>query len=358
MMRHLKFRVKKRDNVGAAARFLSAAIALLVSMVISAILVRLAGGNAWEAFTSLFQGGFGDWGTFLETLVKATPILLTALAAIIAYRARLWNIGMEGQLFAGAMGAYLAYVSLPGLWTPLHLVIILVAGCLGGALWALLAALIKVYFHVDEIISTVMLNYIATYLLSFLLSGIWREQGTVYRQSPMLPAKFHWLFLWPHSRLHIGFAFAVLGAVLVWYILQKTPLGYEIRSIGFNPLASRFKGINIRQIWIVTMLISGILAGLAGTGELFGVHHRLVMDLSTGYGFIGIIVAMLASLDPLLAIPVSIFFGGLLNGAILMQIITKVPTALIAAVEAIILIFLLTSQVLVMYQIQKVQPNE
>jgi simple sugar transport system permease protein len=352
------FRIEKRDLVGARARLLSALLALLASLLVSALLVSIAGGSALQAMVSLFQGGFGDWGTFLETLVKATPILLTALAAIIAYRARLWNIGMEGQLFAGAMASYLAYTSLQGMWLPAHLVIIFLAGLLGGALWAAIAALLKSYFNVDEIITTVMLNYIATYLLSLLLSNVWREQGSIYRQTPQLPKEFHWLYLWPNSRLHLGFALAVLAAVLVWYILQKTALGYEIRSIGNNPLAARFKGINIHRIWLITMLISGALAGMAGVGELFGVQHRLRLDLSTGYGFIGIIVAMLSGLEPLVAVPVSIFFGGLLNGAILMQIITKVPTALIQAVEAIILIFLLASQVLVSYRIRKVQAHE
>ena len=344
------YRIVKRELVGAWTRVLAAGIALLASLLVSALLVDLAGGSAWDAFVSLIQGGFGDWGTFLETLVKSTPILLTALAAIVAYRAKLWNIGMEGQLFAGATTAYLAYVALPGLPVWLHLIIIAIAGCLGGALWAVIAALLKAYFNVDEIITTVMQNYIITYLLALLLSSVWREQGSIYRQTPQLPAAYHWPFLWPNSRLHIGFALAVLAAFLVWYLLQKTPLGYEIRSVGFNSLASRFKGISIHGTWIVTMLISGALAGFAGVGELFGVQHRLRMDLSTGYGFIGIIVAMLSGLDPLLAVPVSIFFGGLLNGAILMQIITKVPTALIEVVEAIILVFLLVSQVLVSYK--------
>lgn len=352
------YRIEKQESVGALSRLASAGVALLASLIVSAVLVRIAGGSATDAFISLIKGGFGDWGTFLETLVKATPILFTSLAVIVAYRAKLWNIGMEGQLFAGATAAYLAYVTLPGLWLPLHMLVILIAGCLGGALWAATAAVLKAYFNVDEIITTVMLNYVITYLLSLLLSTVWREPGSIYRQSPPLDAAYHWIFLWPNSRLHIGFLLAVIAAVGVWYLLQKTPLGYEIRSVGFNSLASRFKGIGIHRTWLLTMLISGALAGMAGMGELFGVQHRLRLDLSTGYGFIGIIVAMLAGLEPLLAVPVSIFFGGLLNGAILMQIITKVPTALIQAVQAIILIFLLASQVLIQYKIRKIQSND
>lgn len=358
MMKSLGYRIEKQESVGAGSRLASAGVALLASLIVSAILVRIAGGSAMDAFVSLIQGGFGNWSTFLETLVKATPILLTSLAAIVAYRAKLWNIGMEGQLFAGATTAYLAYAALPGLWLPLHMLVILIAGLLGGALWAAIAAVLKAYFNVDEIITTVMLNYVITYLLSLLLSTVWREPGSIYRQSPPIDEAYHWTILWPGSRLHIGFLMALAAAVGVWYLLQKTPLGFEIRSVGFNTLASRFKGIGIQRTWIVTMLISGALAGLAGMGELFGVQHRLRLDLSTGYGFIGIIVAMLAGLDPLLAIPVSIFFGGLLNGAILMQIITKVPTALIQAVEAIILIFLLASQVVVQYKIRKIHSHE
>ncbi len=158
----------------------------------------------------------------------------------------------------------------------------------------------------------------------------------------------------PGSRLSIGFLLALLAAFVVWYMFQKTPLGYEIRAIGDNPVASRFKGISVIRIWIVTMLISGTLAGLAGATELFGVQHRLRMDLSTGYGFTGIIVAMLGGLNPVGVVIASIFFGGLINGSIRMQIITKVPTALISAVQAIILIFLLASQALVLYRVRRV----
>ncbi len=158
-------RIEKREDVRPLVQLLAAVVALLAAMLISGVLVSIAGGSAQDAFASLFQGGFGDPGSFLETLVKSTPILLTALAATVAFRAKLWNIGAEGQLFAGAIAAYLAYIGLPGLWPPLHMVVIITAGCLGGALWALLAALLKAYFRVDEIISTVMLNYVVTYLL-------------------------------------------------------------------------------------------------------------------------------------------------------------------------------------------------
>ncbi len=346
------FKIEKREQVGFLARAVAAVIALLAALLVSMLLVRIAGGSGKDAFISLFQGGLGSKDAILETLVKATPLIFTALAATIAFRGKIWNIGGEGQFFIGAMAAYWAYISFQGVWGPVHIALIVIFGCLGGAFWALIAALLKAYFKVDEIISTVMLNYIAIGILSYLLSGIWKEDGSIYRQTPQVADAARWPIFVDESRLHVGFILALATAVLFYWILKKTPLGYEIRAIGLNPLASKFKGISITGTWIMTLVISGAAAGLGGVTELFAVRYRLTMDLSTGYGFVGIIVAMLAGLNPLAVVPVSIFFAALINGGIRMQIITKVPSALISAIQAIVLIFLLASQVLAVYRLR------
>jgi simple sugar transport system permease protein len=185
-----------------------------------------------------------------------------------------------------------------------------------------------------------------------LVGGPWRDQSSFYQQTPKIPEAAHLPLLWEGSRLHLGFPIAVLAALAVAVLIFRTPLGYEIRAIGHNPTAARFKGISVGRTIVTVMLISGGIAGLAGAGEVFGSHFRLKPDISTGFGFTGIIIAMLAGRHPLGVILVAILFGGLVNGGIQMQIFTGVPTALISAMEGIILLFFLTSAVLTRYELK------
>ena len=348
------YRLEKRDYVGPLVLALAALVALAAALVVTAILVAVAGEDWKTAFASLFGGAFGDKGAILESLVKSTPLILTALAAAIAFRGKIWNIGAEGQLFAGAIGAYWAFLTFEGMPTVPLMIIVFIAGCAAGGALGLLAGVLKAYFHVDEIITTVMTNYIVSYMLALILSGPWKEAGSVYRHTPPLPEYIRLPIVTPGSRLNIGFILALLAAGLFYYLLKKTPLGFEIRALGSNPVASRFKGISVSRSMILTLVISGAIAGMAGVIELFGSQYRIRMDLSTGYGFTGIIVALLGGLNPLAIVPAGIFFGGLINGSIRMQIITKVPTALMSAVQAIILLFLLASQAIVRYRVRRV----
>ncbi len=352
------YRIEKRSDIGVPAQVLSALVALAVALLVTAILVTVAGGDWKDAFVSLYGGAFGDKGAILESLVRSTPLILTGLAAAIAFRGKIWNIGAEGQFFAGAIGSYWAYLTFEGLPTVLLWMLIFVAGCITGGLFGLLAGVLKAYFNVDEIITTVMTNYIVTYMLALILSGPWKEPGSVYRHTPQVPDYIRLPILASGSRLNLGFLLALLAALLFYYIINKTPLGFEIRALGSNPVASKFKGISVSRTVIMTLLISGAVAGLSGAIELFGSQYRIRMDLSTGYGFTGIIVALLGGLNPLAIIPAGIFFGGLINGSIRMQIITKVPTALISAVQAIILLFLLASQAITRYRIRRIRDVE
>ena len=348
------YRIEKRDNVSPLVMAAAALVALVTAMVVTALLVTISGGDWKEAFSSLFGGAFGDKSAIFETLVKSTPLILTGLAAAIAFRGKIWNIGAEGQLFAGAIGAYWAYRTFEGLPTALLLVIVFISGCAAGGALGLLAGILKAYFNVDEIITTVMTNYIVLYMLALILSGSWKEEGSVYRHTPALPEAIRLPIIAEGTRLNLGFFLALLAAGLFYYLLKKTPLGYEIRALGSNPVASRFKGIAVSKAMILTLVISGAIAGMAGVIELFGSQYRIRMDLSTGYGFTGIIVALLGGLNPLAIVPAGIFFGGLINGSVRMQIITKVPAALMSAVQAIILLFLLASQAIVRYRIRRV----
>jgi ABC-type uncharacterized transport system permease subunit len=355
--RRLRWRIERRTEVSLWWNIAAVILAVLAAFLVSAILLLTAKANPLESFGALFEGAFGSWRAITETLVKATPLILTGLATVIAFRARVWNIGQEGQLFIGAMAGYFAFTLFEGLpRLPLILLICLFA-VVGGGAYGWLAAFLKTHFRVDEIISTVMLNYIAIFFLSFMLSGIgpWREEGSYYQQSAAIPDPAHFFLLLPGYRLHLGFALAVLSAVLIWVLLEKTPLGYEIRAFGDNPTAARFKGTNTSAIVMITMAISGGLSGLAGASELFGVHHRLVLDLSTGLGYTGIIVGMLAWLNPLGVVLAGILFGALTNGAFRLQIISGVPTAFIEAIQAIVLLFVLSASVLSRYRIRRVE---
>lgn len=349
-------KIEKIDDVTHIRSAVFSFASLIISLLVSSLLIKMAEADILTAFGSLWSGAFGSIRALLETLVRSTPLILTGLAASMAFRGKIWNIGAEGQLFIGAMAGYWATQMFAGLPSVLLIPLIIVFSFIGGAVWGVLAGFLKTRFDVDVIISTIMLNYIATYFLSFMLSanGPWREDGSFFQQTGKLPVNTFFPILVPRSRLHLGFLVAILAAVLIYILMKRTSLGYEIRSFGFNPIASRFKGINISKTVIIIMLISGGLAGLAGAGELFGIHHRLRPDISVDLGYTGIIVAMLAGLNPIAVIPAGIIFGALLNGATKLQIISGVPSSLIYVIQATVLLFYLTGTTLAHYRLRRI----
>lgn len=358
MRTFLGFKLEKRVQVNPLLEVTSIFLALLASFLICAGLIHAAGADVKEAFGALLAGAFGDKDAVLETLVKATPLIFTGLACTIAFRANFWNIGAEGQLYSGAMLAYLICSSFPNLPPALLIPLTLLGGVIGGGLLGWLVGWLKARLKVDEIIVTVLMNYIVTYLLSFLLSDVWRDPKSFYRFSSEISPNAMTPILVPDSRLHLGFALAILMAVAMWVLLKKTSLGYQIRALGQNPVAARFKGMNIARIIMVVMFISGGIAGLAGAGEMLGLHHRLRMDISSNYGYTGIIIALLARLNPLGVIIAAIFFGGLVTGVTRMQIVTNVPVALVYAIQGIVLLFVLAAEVLTRYQIRRVEDGK
>lgn len=349
-------RIEKIDEISRLRSAVFSILSLVISLLVSALLIKMAEADILIAFSSLWSGAFGSMRALYETLVRATPLILTGLAASLAFRGKIWNIGADGQLFMGAMAGFWATQMFGGLPSILLIPIIIIFSFIGGALWGVLAGYLKTRFEVDVIISTIMLNYIAIYFLSFMLSanGPWREEGSYYQQSAKLAKNTFFPIFIPRSRLHLGFLIAIAVAILVYILIKKTSLGYEIRAFGFNPKASRFKGMNVSKTVIIIMLISGGIAGLAGAGELFGIHHRLRPDISIGLGYTGIIVAMLASLNPLAVIPAGIIFGALLNGATKLQIISGVPSSLIYVIQAIVLLFYLTGTTMAQYRLRRI----
>lgn len=348
----MKVKLEKRKNVTLLTQLAALVGALGLSIFVSALLMYIGGANIGSGFIALFEGAFGSWQACIESLVKATPLILTGLATVVAFRARIWNIGQEGQLYVGAITAYWAYTQFINL-SPLVLIpIIILFALIGGAICGLMPAVIKAKFGVDEIIITIMLNYIVIYFLSWLLSGPWKDPNHYYQQSPIVLDAIQFPILLAHTRLHLGFALAILAAIVIYILISKTPLGYEIQAMGLNSTASRFQGINVIKTMIIVMLISGALSGLAGAGELFGVIFRLKSTISLEYGYTGIIIAMLAGLEPLVVVPVAILFGGLINGSFFLQTTTNIPAAIIYVIQATVLLFFLGARAISVYKIR------
>ena len=351
------WRFEKRLNTRPWHELVALAAALVVAVAIIAALVTLIGKSPAESFAALYNGAFGNRESALETLVQATPLILTGLAAAIAFRAGVWNIGAEGQFFAGTIGTWFVYDTMGGLPGPLLFVAMFVAAALAGAAWSSVASGLLVRYGTNEILTTVMLNFVILFVLSYLLAGPWQSPNTFYYQTERMTENTFLPRFFSDSRLHWGFAIALLAAAVVYYIIRRTTLGYEIRGVGSNVVAARYKGIQVGTVTLAVMAISGALAGIAGAGELLGLHHRLQLDIAEGIGFTGIIIALVARLHPLGVIVAAIAFGALVNGSTAMQYETGIPKALVFVIEGTALALVLIAAVACRYKIRRVKPH-
>ena len=312
--------------------------ALAVALLISGVILLAAGYNPVEAYQVLWEGAFGDVRAISEVLIRATPLIIIGVGLTVAFRCSIWNIGAEGQFYAGAIlstatGIYLG--NLPGI---ILIPLVLLMGIIGGALWGMLAGYLKVRFGASEIVTTIMLNFIAIIGTSYLVTGPMIEEVGKFPQTAKI-AEAAWLprFL-PPTRLHIGFIIAVVLAFLVYILIYKTSTGYAIRAVGINPDAARYAGINVNANILLAMGISGGAAGLAGAIEVAGITYRLYQTISPGYGFTAIAVALLANNHPVGVIITGILFGALSSGAEVMQISAKVPSVLVFAIQGIVIL--------------------
>jgi general nucleoside transport system permease protein len=328
--------------------------ATLAALVVGAVMLLFLKVNPIEAYKALWEGAFGTSNAFAETLVKATPLLLVGLGICISFRGDVINIGGEGQMIVGALLATwvgLTFTSLPG-WFVITLAML--AGFLGGAIWGGIPGVLKAYFRVNEILSTVMMNAIAVQLMNFLLRGAMIDPVMAQRTSKIpetarLLEQFHLPRLSP-TRLHLGVLIAVILAVLVYILLWRTTLGYRIRAVGQNPNASRYAGIKVPRYVVLALLLSGAFAGLAGATQVFGVNYRMITDGSAsgftgGAGFNGIVAALFGQLHPIWSIPASILFGALLVGANSMQRVVQVPSAFVTALNGLVVVFVVSSEI-------------
>lgn len=330
---------------------------VVLAFIISGLILKLIGGQPLEVAKFAYQATFGSWAVFSDTLVKATPLIMVGLACTIAFQMKLWNIGAEGQFYIGAFAATLVVmVPLVPPGSPKVVVIgaMLIMGLVGGAIWAFVPGFLKARFQINEIITTLMLNYIAVFWNNFWIFNSWSDAG--FQMTPTFD-KVAWLpRLADYARqykafsgitLHLGVVFALIAAVIVWWILQRSRWGYEIKLIGDNPNAARYAGLNIARNIVLVMMVSGALAGLAGMSEISGVVHRLQERISPGYGFSGIIVAWLAKLNPFAVILVSILFGALIVAGREVQ-----PSGLSFLLQGIILFMVISSDILLRYKVR------
>jgi simple sugar transport system permease protein len=344
-----------QQKLGSLFDALLPVIATLAALAVGAVMLLFLKVNPVEAYAALWDGAFGSTNAFAETLVKATPLLLVALGICISFRGDVINIGGEGQMIIGAILATWVGLNFTGLPGWLVVTLAMLAGFLGGAVWGGIPGVLKAYFRVNEILSTVMMNAIAVQLMNFLLRGpmIDPAQAQLASQIPQT-ARLDELFRLPRlapTRLHLGALIAVILAVLVYILLWRTTLGYRIRAVGQNPHASRYAGIKVQRYMVLALLLSGAFAGLAGATQVFGVNYRMITDgSSSGFtgsaGFNGIVAALFGQLHPLWSIPASILFGALLVGANKMQRIVQVPSALITALNGLVVVFVVSSEII------------
>lgn len=320
------------------------AVALVgVAVVLLVALLAATGQPAGPALSALWRGALGSTDALVSaTLVRATPLVLAGLAVALAFRAGVLNVGAEGQLLAGAGAAAAAGGGLAPLLGGVTVLAALACGAAAGAVWAGIAAVLRRRFGVLEVISTIMLNFVALYGVGYLVRGPLQEPTRVYPQSATLPLGARLPLLVPGSRLHVGFALAVVAAVLLWWTLRATAAGFRVRAVGLNPAAAASAGlIDVGRVTARAFLVSGALAGLAGAVEVTGVTFALYENLSPGYGYTAIAVALLAGLHPIGVIGTGLLFGALEAGASAMQRDAGVPAATVGVVEALLILLVL-----------------
>lgn len=350
-------RLEKRSQTSAAALLLAPIGAVLFTLLVSSLLVLWAGAPVGRTYGLLLQGGFGSVFALSETLTRAIPLMLTGLAATVAFKARLFNIGAEGQLYVGALAA----IAVGGLHDgtgfalppALLFVLMMLAAALAGALLLLGPALMKAKLGVDEVVTTLLLNFIVLLLVSLMLDGPMKDPTAMgWPQSVALMSELELSKLIPQTRVHSGLLWGLALSVGLWALMKYTVLGFDIRAVGANARAAAFAGVSVTRTVILVAMLSGALAGLAGAIEVAGRTSYLTLDMSPGYGYSGIVIAMLAALHPLGVVAASVFVAGVLVGADSMSRAIGVPTYIADVIVAASLISVLVATLLTQYKVR------
>ena len=346
-------RIEARENVSLTMKTLAPVVAVAVSMAVCSVLLLWADASPLEGWALMLKGALGSRFALTETLTRATPLIFTGLAAAVAFRAKLWNIGGEGQLYMGAVAATWLGTGSVELTPWLMIPYLFFAGAIAGGLLLLVPTLLKTKLKVDEVVTTLLLNFIVLLFVNWLVFGPWKDpmamgwpQAAPVVDSAILPQLF------AKTRLHLGFILALACAVGAWWFMRSTTWGFEIRAVGASPRASRFAGMPVDAATVRTALLSGGLAAMAGVSELCGVKEYLTLDLSPGFGYSGIVVAMLAALHPLGVVASSIFVAVIYIGADSMSRAINISNYIADVTTAVCLLAVLVSMFLARYRIR------
>ena len=350
-------RLEKRREASAVALVIAPVAAVAITLLVTALLVLWEGAPVGKTYGLLFQGGFGSVFALSETFTRATPLILTGLAATVAFKARLFNIGAEGQLYAGALAA----IAVGGLhggtgleWSPwIVFPLMMFAAALAGAMLLLGPALLKTRLGVDEVVTTLLLNFIVLLLVSAMLDGPMKDPTAMgWPQSVALNGDLELRKLVEGTRVHTGLIGASTLALMLWAVFKYTTIGFSIRAVGGNARAAAFAGVPVTGTVVLVAMLSGALAGLAGAIEVAGRTGYVTLDMSPGYGYSGIVIAMLAGLHPIGVLAASVFVAGVLVGADSMSRAIGVPTYIADVIVATSLLSVLVATLLTQYRVR------
>ena len=347
-------RLERRAETPAVLSMAVPVLALLAAFVIGALLILISGASVPAAYAAMVDGAFGSRFALTETLTRAAPLMLTGLAAAVAFRARLWNIGAEGQLYGGALAAVWIGTAPLGIPDALLLPAVILAGAVAGGLLLLGPAVLKTRFGVDEVVTTLLLNFIVLLFVSMMIEGPMKDPMAMgWPQSETLPMAAELPRLIPRTRLHAGLIMALVAAGLIYVMMTRTVLGFEMRAVGASPRAARFAGMSVGRVMLLVALISGGLAGLAGVSEVAGRTGYLTLDMSPGYGTGGVVVAMLAQLHPLGVVLGALMVASIFVGADAMSRAVGVPTYIADVLVAVSLLCMLTAMLFARYRLRR-----
>lgn len=312
---------------------------VLLALVVSGVIVQLSGKDAVQAYQVLFNSAFGSTRAIANTLLMTTPLIFTGLATLIAFRAGVFNVGVEGSLYVGAFAAAwvgFTFVDLPGF---VLIPLAFLGGALVGGVWGLLPGYLKARLRVDEIVTTIMLNYVAILFTDYLVTGPFFVPGMANAMSAEVAPQAQLPRLVERSQLNLSFLIALGVFVAVAFLLRRTTLGFEIKTIGTNPIFARWIGMPVGRTIMMVMFLSGVIGGLAGAGQALGVHYRFVSGFSNGLGFDGIVIALLGRNTPIGVLFSALFLGALRNGASTLEMFTQIPRDLVDIVVALVIFF-------------------
>lgn len=348
-----KWRFVRTDRIPFWNKALIPILALLITFLLTTGLILWSGANPFETYYYFLIDPLSSRTSILEVLVKATPLMLTGAAVTFAFRAGYYNIGAEGQLLAGAIAAAGIGMVMDNVPAIVAVPVILIGSFVAGVLWALIPALLKVKMAVDEVVTTLLLNSVMAYIVSALLNGPWRDPTSGWPQSPEIAPSAMFAKIVPRSRLNLGFLIGLAVIFLLWVVLTRTSFGLKMKAVGLGKPAAHFAGINVGRTVLISALISGGIAGIAGAAEVCGIQYHLIGELSSGYGYTGVTIATLASLNPVGVLIASLFFGLIDQGAQTVSRVLGVPVYLGEVTQATLLLVALGVFLLQKYALRR-----